>query len=162
MKLFITGATGFIGVHLTKKLVKLGFEVTALLRTPAKRVLLPKEVKIIEGDMSIFEDHNLELPEFDIVIHLAGAIFAKSPEEYLKFNCEVTKDLVHCLENQKWKLKRFLYASSLAAGGPSENVAVDETSIPNPIDPYGAAKLASEEFLQTVTAFPTTFIPTLP
>lgn len=157
MKIFITGATGFIGTHLTRQLVNDNHEVTALLRTESKQKLLPDSVKIIKGDLSIFNDKTLQLPEFDVVIHLAGTIFAKNDQKYYEGNCQVTKDLITCLEQQDWKLKRFLYASSLAAAGPSfDGNVMTEADQPNPIDPYGKAKLAAERYLSRAHSFPIT------
>jgi nucleoside-diphosphate-sugar epimerase len=156
MKILITGATGFIGLHLTQKLINEGHEITALLRSENKRFLLPREVTILKGSMDIFEDKQLKLPAFDVVIHLAGAIFAQSDAEYMHQNFGVTKSLVECILRQDWKLKRFLYASSLAAAGPSGNSILKETDTQNPIEPYGAAKLASEKYLASLQNFPTT------
>lgn len=157
MKVFVTGATGFIGRHLTARLVRQHHEVTALVRTESKRKLLPSKVNVLPGDMSIFKDENLVLPEFDVVIHLAGQITARTGHEYHEANCEATKDLVRCIVRQEWKLRRFLFASSLAAAGPSgdENILTEDDT-PSPADPYGHSKLMAEEFLSTVTAFPTT------
>jgi len=157
MRVLITGATGFIGTHLTKRLVREHHEVTALLRTKSKRKLLPAKADILEGDMSIFKDEHLVLPPFDVVIHLAGAIFADTPHEYHDQNCEATKDLVRCIVRQDWDLKRFVFASSLAAAGPSgdEDILAEDSEC-HPIEAYGHAKLMAEEFLSTVRAFPTT------
>ncbi|MCP4123910.1 MAG: NAD(P)-dependent oxidoreductase [Bacteroidetes bacterium] len=157
MKILVTGATGFIGAHLTRKLIRQHHEVTALLRTESKKKLIPSKAEIIKGDMSIFRNEDLVLPEFDVIIHLAGAIFANSPHEYHNQNCETTKDLVRCIVRQSWTPKRFLYASSLAAAGPSgdENILTEDDEC-HPIEAYGHAKLMTEEFLSTVKAFPTT------
>lgn len=157
MNLLITGATGFIGTHLTKLLVNEGHEVTALVRTESKRKLLPSNVKIIKGDLSIFEDENLVLPPFDIIIHLAGVIFAPNKAAYLAYNYEAVKTLVACVQRQDWTLKRFLFASSLAASGPSDgDMSLMEQSQSTPIEAYGKAKLKTEQFLATITTFPTT------
>ncbi len=157
MRIFITGATGFIGIHLSKLLVNNGHEVTALLRTESKKELLPPEVDIIKGDLSLFEKEDLELPPFDVVVHLAGVIFASDDAGYMKYNYTAVKELIWCLQRQNWKLKRFVFASSLAAAGPSgRDKILTEQDIPNPVDPYGRAKLAAEEFLSTVSSFPTT------
>ena len=91
-----------------------------MLRTESKRNLLPENTTILKGDLSIFEDAQLELPPFDIVIHLAGVIFASSNQAYRKYNYLAVKSLIKCLQRQAWTPKRFLFASSLAAAGSSE------------------------------------------
>ncbi|MDC0231369.1 NAD(P)-dependent oxidoreductase [Aureispira] len=119
MRIFITGATGFIGVALTKLLVKLGYQVTVLLRNDKKRPLLPESVDVIKGDLTIFQQNDLILPPFDIIIHLAGAIFASSRKEYFKLNYFATVHLVNCIKRQEWTPNKFIFTSSLAAAGPS-------------------------------------------
>ncbi len=162
MKIFITGATGFIGTYLCKRLVEEGHDLTVLLRTPAKRKLLPRGTTILNGDLSLFQDKNLELPEFDYVIHLAAAIFAKTRRDYYRLNFDAVKDLVHCLENQSWKPKRFLFASSLAAAGASNGrEALTEDMPLNPVDYYGDAKRMAEEFLDTISFPATSFRPAI-
>ncbi|MEM7104198.1 MAG: NAD(P)-dependent oxidoreductase [Bacteroidota bacterium] len=162
MRIFITGATGFIGQHLCKRLVAEGHDLTVLLRSPKKRNLLPKGVTFLNGDLSLFKDHNLVLPKFDYVIHLAGAIFAKNRVGYFEINFEGVKDLVTCLQNQDWQLKRFLFASSLAAAGPSNGEVPHIESDPlNPRDPYGEAKKAAEEWLQAQEIPSTSFRPAI-
>jgi nucleoside-diphosphate-sugar epimerase len=155
MRIFITGATGFIGVYLTKLLVQQGHEITVLLRTVSKRNLLPDTVKVIPGDLSIFEDKELQLPPFDVVIHLAGAIFADSDSEYMRLNYRATTDLIKCIRRQKYRLKKFIFASSLAAAGPSALAEVmTEEKKENPTEAYGKAKLAVEKYLDKLHDFP--------
>ncbi len=155
MRIFITGATGFIGVYLTKLLVLQGHEITVLLRTESKRNLLPDTVKVIPGDLSIFEDKKLKLPTFDVVIHLAGAIFADSDTEYMRLNYQATTDLIQCIQRQKYRLKKFIFASSLAAAGPSAvSEIMREEKKENPTETYGKAKLAVEKHLDTLQDFP--------
>lgn len=157
MNILVTGATGFIGQHLVRRLVRQRHNVTALLRTESKRKYLPGGVEILQGDLSIFRDETLVLPPQDIVIHLAGAIFADSAAAYHEQNYEATRDLVQCIARQEWKPRRFLFASSLAAAGPSgDDNVLHEEDPPKPVDDYGKAKLAVEKFLASVTAFPTT------
>lgn len=157
MRVLITGATGFIGQHLTRRLVRNHAKVTALLRSPEKRRLLPPKISILEGDMSIFKDPKLELPEFDVVLHLAGQIFAKTPEAYMAGNYSTTVDLVECILRQAWRPRRFLFASSLAAAGPSgDDSFLTEYDPCRPVDDYGRAKLKAEEYLATISDFPTT------
>lgn len=155
MRIFITGATGFIGVALTRLLVKSRFQVTVLLRNEKKRSLLPDSVNVIKGDLTIFEKSDLVLPPFDVIIHLAGAIFASSKNDYLNLNYSATVHLVNCIKRQKWSLGKFIFTSSLAAAGPSDyGEIMTEVRNPKPIEPYGKSKLSVEQYLDTLVDFP--------
>ena len=160
MKIFVTGATGFIGRHLCQKLDSLGHEVIAMVRTPKKASVLPKSAEVFKGDLASFSDPNLKLPECDIVIHLAAIIAGKDEADYIQTNYESVKDFVECLDRQSWKPKHFLFASSLAAGGPTtRGNPIDETMEPKPVDHYGVAKWKAEQYLQTIQMPTTSFRP---
>jgi nucleoside-diphosphate-sugar epimerase len=157
MQVLLTGATGFIGGHVCRRLVAGGHQVVALVRDPGKAASLPRGgVEQIEGDLSLFERPELVLPACDVVIHLAGVVSAKAPGHYDLVNFQAVKKLVTCLARQKWRPRRMLFASSLAAAGPSRAGArKTETDSCQPIDDYGRAKLAAELFLRDAP-FPTT------
>lgn len=157
MKFLVTGATGFIGKHVCNRLVDEGHEVLALVRNPAKTKGLPtKKIQFLKGDLSLFEQKDLKLPVCDGVIHLAGVITADRLADYKKFNTDAVVHLVEAINRQTWKPKRFLFASSLAAAGPSSRDKPHrETDLLFPIDPYGESKKMAEEFLMT-TRFPVT------
>jgi nucleoside-diphosphate-sugar epimerase len=165
MRIFLTGATGFIGAHLCRKLVALGHEIVALVRDPKKaRSELPiSNVETFVGNLSIFEQQDLVLPECEIVIHLAGVVTAKSMQEYEDVNFNAVKKLVKALEAQAWRPRRMLFASSLAAAGPTlTRVPKTERDPAEPVDAYGRAKLKAEQFLLAEAPFPTTsFRPSL-
>jgi nucleoside-diphosphate-sugar epimerase len=158
MRVFVTGATGFIGTHLTRALVDKGHHVIALVRDPKKAAaVLPEDVETLAGDLSLFEREDLVLPPVDIVIHLAGVVAAKKESEYNAVNFEAVKNLVRALGRQSWKPRRMLFASSLAAAGPSPSRTVKTERDPaEPIEPYGRAKLEAEQFLAAEAPFPTT------
>jgi nucleoside-diphosphate-sugar epimerase len=156
MRIFVTGGTGFIGQHVCKRLVERGDEVFALVRSPKKAAVLPAGVKVVEGDLSIFADPATKLPECDVVIHLAAVIAADTLEQYEAINFDAVKNLLDCLGRQSWKPTRLLFASSLAASGPSPaGTALTERDPLHPIDPYGDAK-ARAEALVAAAPFPTT------
>ena len=73
--------------------------------------------EVLEGDLSRFTDRQLTLGPFDVVIHLAAVITARSVAQYEAINFGAVRDLLACLERQDWKPKRLLFASSLAAAG---------------------------------------------
>jgi nucleoside-diphosphate-sugar epimerase len=159
MRILVTGATGFIGSHLCRALVAAGHEIVALVRDPKKAAaeLPARGVELLAGDLSLFERDDLVLPPCELVIHLAGVVAARSPEQYDAVNFEAVKRLVHALARQRWRPRRFLFASSLAAAGPSATRIIKTEADPaEPIDPYGRAKLKAEEFLRAEAPFPTT------
>ncbi len=110
----------------------------------------------MEGDLSLFERPDLVLPRSDLVIHLAGVVSAKDADQYDRINFHAVKNLVHCLGRQSWRPRRMLFASSLAAAGPSvPGSRKTEADRCEPTDAYGRAKLAAELFLREAP-FPTT------
>jgi dihydroflavonol-4-reductase len=156
LRLFVTGATGFIGHHLSQRLVARGDHVVALVRSESKAARLPGGVEVFRGDLSTFADPKTVLPACDVVIHLAGVVAARSEQEYGAVNHAAVESLLACIERQTWRPKRFLLASSLAAAGPSPgDRAWTEEDAPEPIDPYGVAKAKAEAALRRAP-FPTT------
>jgi nucleoside-diphosphate-sugar epimerase len=138
-----------------------GHEVVALVRNPQKAAGLPqKGVSFVSGDLSVCKNPATVIPRCDIVIHLAATIFVNRVTEYDLIDHQAVRDLVACLQRQSWLPKRFLFASSIAAGGPSAPGAPkDEDAPPCPNDPYGAAKWRAEQFLLTVPFPVTSFRP---
>jgi nucleoside-diphosphate-sugar epimerase len=156
MQILLTGATGFIGGHLCRRLVSAGHSVLALVRDPEKAASLPAAVVKLTGELSLFDRADVVLPRCDVVMHLAGVITAKSAVEYDAINFRAVRSLVECLARQSWRPRRVLFASSLAAAGPSvPGVRKTESDVCDPVDDYGRAKLAAEALLREAP-FPTT------
>jgi nucleoside-diphosphate-sugar epimerase len=156
LRVFVTGGTGFIGIHLCRRLVERGDEVVVLVRSKTKAARLPKGARVFEGDLSMFADPSCVLPECDVVVHLAGVVAADSLDEYDAVNRRAVGALVDCVARQSWKPRRFLFASSLAAAGPSApSRPWTEADPPAPIEEYGRAK-AEAEPLVAAAPFPTT------
>lgn len=159
MRVFVTGATGFIGGHLCRRLVAEGHAVTALVRTPAKAEQLEQlGVTLLHGDLASLADPTLVLPEQEVVVHLAGVVAAPSPEVYEHINHGAVVDLLGALARQSWSPARLVFASSLAAAGPSPvgSPWTEEDPLA-PVDPYGSAKARAESALARAP-FPVTVI----
>ena len=113
-------------------------------------------MELLQGDLSLFEREDVVLPECDVVVHLAGIVTAEKVSDYRAINFLAVKHLVACLERQAWRPKRLLFASSLAAAGPSADGSLKvEADACAPIDPYGQSKADAELFLKGAP-FPTT------
>jgi nucleoside-diphosphate-sugar epimerase len=156
LRVFVTGATGFIGLHLCRRLIERGDEVVALVRSPEKGRRLPEGTRTFKGDLSVFADPATVLPPCDVIVHLAGVVAAESLDEYDAVNHRSVKDLVVCLGRQSFVPKRLLLASSLAAAGPSRpGRPWTEADALQPIEPYGRAKAKAEAAVHAAL-FPTT------
>jgi dihydroflavonol-4-reductase len=160
MRILVTGGTGFIGRHLCRALMARGDDVIALVRSKHKASTLPAGVRTLEGDLSLFADPRTELPPSDVVIHLAGVVAADKLADYEAVNYGAVEDLLACISRQTWRPARLLFASSLAAGGPSAHeTELTELDPPRPIDPYGDAKARAEQLVRDAPFPTTTFRP---
>jgi len=151
-KILVTGGAGFIGSHLTDKLIEKGNDVVIIdnLSTGKKENLNSKakfyELDICSPEISqIFEQ---EKPE--IVFHFAAQIdirkSVKDPIEDAKINILGSLNLIqNC---QKIEAKRFIFASSGGAiYGDTDIIPTPENHPENPESPYGICKLTIEKYL---------------
>jgi len=150
MKVFVTGATGFIGSHLAELLVNRGHHVTCLVRkTSHLRWLSGLALQTFVGDLSSADAVVEGLDGADVVFHLAGLTKAPDRQTYYRVNAEGTKTLLEACLRSTPRLTRFVYCSSLAAMGPSSNpTPISEDAQPRPLTDYGASKLKGEEIVR--------------
>ena len=146
-KIIITGATGFIGVALTKELLAQGDEVWAVIRpNTEKRCKLPTN-----DNLHILETTLDDLPEYvkdnhiaaDIFFHLAWNGSAGAVREDFSAqakNIDYMKNALHAAK--ECACKKFVGAGSQAEYGVVHGKATEETP-PNPFMMYGAAKVAA-------------------
>ncbi len=151
MKALVTGATGFIGSHLTEALIKKGYEVTCLSRKTSRLGWIEHlKLDYICCDLAEIESCAEKLRGFDYVFHVAGLTKATDEKDFFYANAECTSGLLKVIAENTPGLKRFIYISSLAAVGPSlDGDPVDETSLPRPVSAYGKSKLKAEEAVKS-------------
>lgn len=150
MKALVTGASGFIGSALVEELNTLGFEVHALMRASSSPANLEGLVyRRVEGDMASFDSLKRAVEGMDYVFHLAGATAAPGREAYLEANARATERLARAAAEAAPGLKRFVYVSSLAAGGPARghHEPRTESQADAPVSAYGESKLEGERAL---------------
>ncbi len=151
MKYLVTGGAGFIGSHLVDKLIEKGNKVSVIDNLSAgKKENLNKKAKFYKIDIrnpKISRIFKKEKPE--IVFHYAAQIdVGKSLENPVldaKINILGTLNL---LENcRKFKIKKFIFASSVGVYGEPETLPLKENYPLNPLSPYSITKLAIEKYL---------------
>lgn len=151
LKILVTGANGFVGSHLTEKLLELGHEVYALVRNPKKfSVSSHDRLFVIQGDL----DNDIltwkdKLPaDLTTCVHTAGIVHSYLPDEFFRVNAVGTENLVNNLK-AKYTSLHFVLISSLAAAGPSlGDHQRNEEDLDLPVSVYGQSKKEAEEVLR--------------
>ncbi|WP_279248592.1 NAD-dependent epimerase/dehydratase family protein [Candidatus Marimicrobium litorale] len=149
MKLLVTGATGFIGRALCRRLVAEGSSLTALSRSgmPVSSDIasLPVDLKTELPDRKLLDG-------VDTIIHLAGVAHRKADTEtYEALNHEAAVRLARLAADEG--VKRFVYLSSVKAmGEPIDDTRRSESNGTPPTEPYGLSKWRAEQGLHEVFA----------
>ncbi|MCL4417790.1 MAG: GDP-mannose 4,6-dehydratase [Actinobacteria bacterium] len=149
-KILITGATGFIGLHLAKKLMEEGEKIKCLVRKSSSRTAIDflnsLDAELAYGDLLDKESLKEALKDTDTIFHLGGGGRVGMLEEICyKINVEGTKNLLDiCVE--QGHLKNFIHVSTCAVMGDIKNGPADETYPYNPSNIiYSKAKTESEK-----------------
>ena len=150
MKVFLTGATGFIGSHVAQELVRRGAEVRILLRaaSPVEN-LGGLAVEPFHGDLLQPESLRGGIAGCDAVLHLAAdyRLWVTDPKQMYAVNVDGTRELLRIAREEK--VPRVVYTSSVATMGfLSDATVVDEetpVSLANMIGHYKRSKYLAEE-----------------
>ncbi len=157
MNILITGATGFIGLTLTRHLKLLGFNIVAAVRGYNSN--LPSQVRqAIIGDLLPSTDWERQLSGIDTVIHLAARVHMmddKSSHPLTAF-CETNTHATLNLARQAAAagVDRFIFMSSIKVNGemtkPGNPFKANDPGKPS--DPYGISKYEAEGGLRELAA----------
>lgn len=150
-KIFITGATGFIGQALTRRLTKEGHEITALYRSRSKIPDLPaRNLRWVKGDLLQTGSFRSALQDCDEIYHLAAhaAMWSPDPGIFEKLNVEATRNILEMARAAG--VRRVLVTSTAGVIGPSHGEAVDENTKRQVefFSEYERTKWRSEQFIR--------------
>lgn len=146
----VSGGAGFIGSHVVQKLLQKGIETVVLDNlSVGKTENLPKGAKLVIGDVCDPVTVRNALSGVDVVFHLAARVSIRDSfrgfVEDAQTNVMGTVRLLHCMEGSA--VKKFIYASSMAAYGDARYLPIDEKHPIEPTSPYGVSKRASENYI---------------
>ena len=149
MRTLVTGGCGFIGANLVPMLLARGTEVRVLDNLAAGGPeRLPGDVEVLEGDVRDADAVGRAATGVDAVIHLAAAgnvaDSVADPLANFEVNARGTLNVLRAAEQAG--VERFVFASTGGALIGDADPPVDESSVPRPISPYGASKLAGEGY----------------
>lgn len=152
MKVLVTGGAGFIGSNLVRALLARGDEVRVLdnFSTGSRRNLegLERDVEIVEGELRSYERVHNAVRGTEIVFHL-GALGSvprsvQDPLTSSAVNVEGTLNVQLAARDEG--VRRVVFASSSSIYGNQPELPLRETMAPDPVSPYGVAKLAAERY----------------
>lgn len=150
MKILVTGARGFVGTALCRRLSAAGHEVTGLVRSPRENVGWMRFAPA--ADLEAVTDFAPFVEGMDGVVHLAARVHmmretVTDPDAvYRRANTDVTVRLANAAAAAG--TRRFVFLSSVKANGEgTTDKPFQETDIPAPQDAYGVSKLEAERGL---------------
>lgn len=165
MRALVTGAAGFVGSHLSRRLSAADYEVIGLdsftdyydvtLKRANAQALADAGVKLVEGDLNRVDLARL-LDGVEVVFHQAGQPGVRSSwgaefSTYTQCNVDATQRLLEACRGSS-TLRRLVYASSSSVYGDAERFPTRETDRPQPLSPYGVTKLAAEHLCSLYAA----------
>jgi UDP-glucose 4-epimerase len=152
LKALVTGGGGFIGSNLVRALLARGDEVRVLdnFSTGSRRNLagLERDVEVVEGELRSYERVHNAVRGTEIVFHL-GALGSvprsvQDPLTSSAVNVEGTLNVQLAARDEG--VRRVVFASSSSIYGNQPELPLRESMAPDPISPYGVAKLAAERY----------------
>ena len=165
-KIFITGATGFIGSKLACKLANQGFIVHALVRKSSSiSSIKHNNIKLYQGDLLDSNTIEVAIKGCSQVYHLAAYAKNWAPDKMLfhKINVEGTKNILRAAKNNS--VQKIVCTSTSLIFGSSNGNEIDESGLSNanPYTEYEQSKITEEEIihqfinegLDIVTVYPT-------
>jgi nucleoside-diphosphate-sugar epimerase len=146
----VTGGAGFIGSNLVRALLERGDEVRVLdnFSTGNRANLEGLDVEIVEGELRSYERVHNAVRKTDVVYHL-GALGSvprsvQDPLTSSAVNVEGTLNVLLAARDEG--VRRVVFSSSTSVYGSSRQLPTTEDTPPDPISPYGVAKLAAERY----------------
>ncbi|HEV8102783.1 MAG TPA: NAD-dependent epimerase/dehydratase family protein [Gaiellaceae bacterium] len=149
-RVLVTGGGGFIGANLVRGLLARGDDVRILdnFATGNRANLDGLDVEVVEGELRSYERVHNAVRGVEVVFHL-GALGSvprsvQDPLTSSAVNIEGTLNVLLAARDEG--VRRVVYSSSSSVYGLRRELPVTESMAPDPLSPYGVAKLAAERY----------------
>ena len=157
-KVLVTGAGGFIGSHLTERLVELGATTRAFVRYSSTgswgwldQSPLKNDVEVVLGDIRDQDTVSHALAGVDIVFHLAALIAIpysyQAPLSYVRTNVEGTLNVLQAA--QRTEAEMVVHTSTSEVYGTARTVPIDENHPLQGQSPYSASKIGADKIAES-------------
>jgi nucleoside-diphosphate-sugar epimerase len=153
----VTGGAGFIGCNLVRALAARGDSVRVLdnfsTGNRANLAGLDSDVEVVEGELRSYERVHAAVRGVELVFHL-GALGSvprsvQDPLTSSAVNVEGTLNVLLAARDEG--VRRVVFSSSSSIYGARDDLPANEEMAPDPISPYGVAKLAAERYCVSFT-----------
>jgi UDP-glucose 4-epimerase len=150
VKVLVTGGAGFIGSNLAHGLLARGDAVRVLdnFSTGSRENLAGLDIEVIEGELRSYERVHNAVRGVEVVFHLGalGSIprSVQDPLTSSAVNVEGTLNVLLAARDEG--VRRVVFSSSSSIYGSEGELPRTEAMTPDPISPYGVAKLAAERY----------------
>lgn len=134
MKIFITGATGFVGSHLVRRLTETNHKPICLVRaTSDVSEFLGENTKLVYGDVRARDSILRGMLDCQCVVNMANvySFWEPNPQIYYDVNVEGTRNVMECALEAK--VSHVIHLSTYGAYGTPEDCPFTEESIPGPV-----------------------------
>lgn len=159
-KVLITGSEGFIGSHLTERLVELGADVTALVQYNSFNNWgwidtfdeeIKKSINVVTGDIREYDGMKRIIKGQDVVFHLAALIAIPysylSPMAYVRTNVEGTTNVLEAC--REYDVQKIVHTSTSETYGTALYVPIDEKHPMQGQSPYSASKIGADKIAES-------------
>jgi dihydroflavonol-4-reductase len=150
MKVFLTGATGFVGSHVARAYAAAGAELRLLTRKSSKLAAIEGiTAEVVVGDLRQVESLRTALRGCDALVHVAAdyRLWVRNPAEMYAANVDGTRELLKLAREEG--VGKVVYTSSVATMGfKADGTIVDEAtpvSLDDMIGPYKRSKFMAEQ-----------------
>ena len=159
-KVLVTGSEGFIGSHLTERLVEFGAEVTALVQYNSFNnwgwidtfdKTIKDSIKVVTGDIREYDGMKRIIKGQDVVFHLAALIAIPysylSPMAYVRTNVEGTTNVLEAC--REYDVQKIVHTSTSETYGTALYVPIDEKHPMQGQSPYSASKIGADKIAES-------------
>ncbi|KAI3345912.1 NAD-dependent epimerase/dehydratase family protein [Clostridium botulinum] len=159
-KVLITGSEGFIGSHLTERLVELGADVTALVQYNSFNNWgwidsfdkhIKENIKVITGDIREYDCMKRIIKGQQVVFHLAALIAIPysylSPMAYVRTNVEGTTNVLEACRD--YDIEKIVHTSTSETYGTALYVPINEEHPMQGQSPYSASKIGADKIAES-------------
>jgi UDP-glucose 4-epimerase len=155
MKVLVTGGAGYIGSHVVKQLGEAGHDIVVYDNLSTGYEWAVTYGQLVVGDLEdvahldkVFAEHH-----FEAVLHFAAHIVVpesvENPLKYYRNNTRNTLNLLGLVE--KYQTPYMVFSSTAAVYGMPDVKVISEEVPLNPINPYGASKMMSEQMIRDLS-----------